>query len=99
MSLPIVVLPEAAADIRALAAQAGQYSAGARTNLLVAIAEKVRLIEQMPEMYPVAPLRPMLRRCVVSATVSLYYRVQPTAIEIVGVIDARRDPDSLALPS
>ncbi|AMR26470.1 hypothetical protein A0257_04695 [Hymenobacter psoromatis] len=84
--------------MEALAAQAGQYSPAARTNLLVAIADKVRLIEQMPEMYPVAPLRPLLRRCVVSATVSLYYRVQPVAIEIVGVVDARRDPDALALP-
>jgi len=80
-------------------ALAGQYSAGARTNLLAAIADKVQLIEQMPEMYPLAPLRPMLRRCVVSATVSLYYRVQPTAIEVVGIVDARRDPGSLALPS
>ncbi len=95
MSLPVIFSPSAIENMEALA---GQYPAGARTNLLAAIADKVRLIEQMPEMYPVAPLRPMLRRCVVSATVSLYYRVQPAAIEIVGVIDARRDPDSLALP-
>ena len=91
MSLPLIFAPIAIENIEELAAWAGQHSASARTKLLAAIADKIRLIEQQPEMYPVAPLR----RCVVSATVSLYYRVQPQAVEVVTVVDVRRAPDAL----
>lgn len=94
MSLPLVLLPGASADIEQLAAWVGQFSVVGRTKLLAAIADKMRLIEQQPEMYAVSPQRPPLRRCVVSATVSLHYRVQPQAIEIVTVVDSRRAPDS-----
>lgn len=97
MSLPIEFLPGAVADIDELAAQAGQRSAAGRTTLLAAIAGKVQLIEQMPEMYPTASEYPGLRRCVVLPTVSLYYRVQPAAIEVVSVIDSRRGPSALPL--
>ena len=92
MSLPLVLLPGASADIEQLASWASQHSAAARTKLLAAIADKMQLIEQQPEMYAVSPLRPPLRRCVVSATISLYYRIQPQAIEVVTVVDTRRAP-------
>ncbi len=98
MSRTVELLPAAVADLEALVARAGQFSATARTHLLAALANKMRLLEQLPESCPVIPERPHLRRCVVSATISLYYRLTPTAVEIVGIVDTRRNPDALNLP-
>ena len=95
MSLPLIFAPSASENIEQMAAWAGRHSAAARTKLLAAISEKMQLIEQQPEMYAVSPLRPPFRRCVVSATVVLYYRIQPQAIEVVAVVDARRAPEAL----
>ena len=95
MSLPVNFSPKAIVNIEKLANWAGQFSANARTNLLAAITDKVQHIEQQPEMYPVSTQYAPLRRCVVSQTVTLYYRIQPDAVEIVGVVDSRRNPDDL----
>lgn len=54
MSLPVVFSPRALSNIEKLASWAGQYSAKSRTSLLAAIASKVQLIEQQPEMYQVS---------------------------------------------
>lgn len=98
MSLSIKFSPEALLQSENVIAWAGQHSASARFNLLAVITKKMEGIERMPEMYAVVPNRPDIRRCVVSPAVSLYYRIQPTAVERVAVVDTRRDPDALALP-
>jgi plasmid stabilization system protein ParE len=99
MSLPVTFSPRALTNLEKMVEWAGQCSARASTNLLAALADRVRNIEQQPEMYPVSTQYTPLRRCVVTPTTALYYRIRPGAIEIVGIVDSRRDPDSLNLTS
>ncbi len=99
MSLPVTFSPRALANLEKLVEWAGQYSARASTNLLAALADKVRNIEQQPEMYPISTQYPSLRRCVVTPAIALYYRIRPGAVEVIGIVDSRRDPDSLSLTS
>lgn len=100
MSLVVTFSPRALANLEKLVEWAGHYSAKASTNLLAllaALADKERNIEQQPEMYPVSTHYPFLRRCVVTSAITLYYRIGREAVEIVGIVDTRRDPDSLLL--
>lgn len=94
----VILAPEAVQNLRELAAYAAQFSATTRLNLLAAITNKIRLLEQQLEMYPVVVGRAPFRRYVVTATVSLYYSIQADTIEVLPIVDSRRDPDTLLLP-
>lgn len=75
----VILSPEAIQNPEELAAYAGQFSTRARLNLLAAVAAKMQLLEQQPEMYPVAADRAPFRRCVVhplSAYTIKYRRMQ-----------------------
>ena len=97
--MPVILAPEAIQNLEELVAYAAQFSAAVRLNLLAAITNKIRLLEQQPEMYPVVVGRAPFRRCVVTATVSLYYTIQADTIEVLTIVDSRRDPGTLLLPS
>ena len=43
--MPVILSPEAIQNLEELAAYAGQYSAKARLNLLIAVAAKLQLLE------------------------------------------------------
>jgi plasmid stabilization system protein ParE len=96
--IPVILAPEAVQNLEELAAYAGKYSAKARLILLAAVAAKLQLLEQQPEMYPIVADRAPFRRCVVTATVSLYYQAQTDAVQVFAILDSRRDPGALTLP-
>jgi len=96
--MPVILAPEAVQNLEELAAYAGKYSAKARLNLLEVVAAKLQLLEQQPEMYPIVANRAPFRRCVVTATVSLYYQAQTEAVRVFAILDSRRDPGALTLP-
>lgn len=50
-----------------------------------------RVLER-PEMYPVASKRKIVRRCVVSKHISLYYRMKGDKLQVVALFDTRQNP-------
>lgn len=64
---------------------------------LAQLSEKINQIAVMPYMYRASLRKEGLREGVINKHIMLYYRVTPTAIEIITIQDARRDPDTLAL--
>ena len=51
----------------------------------------VEVIAAFPFAYPSSESYPDFRRCVVTPQTSLYYQIQPEEIEVVAVLDNRRD--------
>jgi plasmid stabilization system protein ParE len=97
--MPVILSPEAIQNLEELAAYAGQFSVKARLNLLAAVAAKLQLLEQQPEMCPIVAERAPYRRCIVTSTISLYYQVQADAVRVFTILDSRRDPGALLLPT
>jgi plasmid stabilization system protein ParE len=45
-----------------------------------------------PEIFPESQIKKGIRKCVVTAQTSLYYRIRNETIEIITIIDNRQDP-------
>jgi plasmid stabilization system protein ParE len=68
-----------------------EWSSKVRDNFLLKIESAVEIIAALPFAYPASELFPEFRRCVVTPQTSLYYQLQPDEIEIVAILDNRRD--------
>ncbi len=68
-----------------------EWSSKVRDNFLLKLEGAVEVIAAFPFAYPASEAFPEFRRCVVTAQTSLYYQVQQDEIEVVAVIDNRRD--------
>lgn len=67
------------------------WSIKVRDNFLKKLTHSLQVISSMPEAFPASEKMPNLRRCVITPQTILYYQVQVDAIEVVAIIDARRD--------
>lgn len=64
--------------------------------------QKIQAIAQMPEMYPASGIKKGVRRCVITAHNTLYYRIvngeiEIEAIEIITIFDVRQSPDKIKI--
>jgi len=68
-----------------------EWSLKVRDNFLLKLESTVEVIAAFPFAYPSSESYPDFRRCVVTPQTSLYYQIQPDEIEVVAVLDNRRD--------
>ena len=68
-----------------------EWSLKVRDNFLLKVEQTVEVIAAFPFAYPSSESYPDFRRCVVTPQTSLYYQIQPDEIEVVAVLDNRRD--------
>ncbi|MDO8366018.1 MAG: type II toxin-antitoxin system RelE/ParE family toxin [Saprospiraceae bacterium] len=68
-----------------------EWSMKVRDNFLLKLESTVEVIAAFPFAYPSSESYPDFRRCVVTPQTSLYYQIQPEEIEVVAVLDNRRD--------
>jgi toxin ParE1/3/4 len=91
MSLPIILRPQAEADV----IDAGDWYATQSPGLEIAFAESVDhaliRIAAMPQMYEVA-FRDVRRGRLRRFPYVIYYRVLSDKIEVIAILHARRDP-------
>jgi plasmid stabilization system protein ParE len=57
----------------------------------------IGLLKQHPYLYRESDQKKGVRRCVITKQVSLYYRVQDDAIQIITLTDNRQNPSQLEL--
>ncbi|MDR0737732.1 MAG: type II toxin-antitoxin system RelE/ParE family toxin [Prevotellaceae bacterium] len=57
--------------------------------------EALSFIIKFPFIYPASTQNNMVRRCVLTRQISLYYKVNPTKILIITLFDNRQNPASL----
>lgn len=68
-----------------------EWSPRVRDNFLLKIESAVEVIAAFPLSYPFSESFPDFRRCVVTPQTSLYYQIQSDEIEVVAILDNRRD--------
>ncbi len=68
-----------------------EWSMKVRDNFLMKLESTVEVIAAFPFAYPSSESFPDFRRCVVTPQTSLYYQIQPDEIEVVAVLDNRKD--------
>jgi len=91
MTLPVVLTPQAEAELDDAAQWYEQQAAGLGTDLVEAVQRTLSLIENLPELYPVA--HGTLRRGLLQRfPYAVYYRVHADRIEVVAIFHHRRDP-------
>jgi plasmid stabilization system protein ParE len=61
-------------------------------KIIYEIDQKINSIRELPEIFPVFVKRKKIRRCVASAQTSIYFKVVHHNIEIIAIIDNRRNP-------
>ena len=91
MSLPIVLRPEAQADLLAARDWYAQQRAGLEDAFAEAVEQLLARIEAMPELYA-AVLRDVRRGKLRRFPYVVYYRVLADRIEVIAVLHGSRDP-------
>nr|WP_293844913.1 type II toxin-antitoxin system RelE/ParE family toxin [uncultured Arsenicibacter sp.] len=66
------------------------WPAKVKTDFLAALSDKLRYIEQMPELYRKSLKREGLRECVINKYTVLFYRIKNDEIEVVSVSSTRK---------
>jgi plasmid stabilization system protein ParE len=91
MSLPIVLRPEAEADLLAAGDWYDKQRSGLADEFADAVDTMFGRIEAMPEMYAVA-LHDVRRGKLRRFPYVVYYRALPDQIEVLAVLHGSRDP-------
>ncbi|GAA5040119.1 hypothetical protein GCM10011506_40250 [Marivirga lumbricoides] len=93
MSKPIEWSPRARQDylklLDYLADKWGNKTVNKFNNRLQSI---LKLISEMPDLYPSSGKRKQVRRCVISKQTSLYYQIKKDKIELITMFDNRQNP-------
>ncbi|PTB96002.1 type II toxin-antitoxin system RelE/ParE family toxin [Marivirga lumbricoides] len=93
MSKPIEWSPRARQDylklLDYLADKWGNKTVNKFNNRLQSI---LKLISEMPDLYPSSDKRKQVRRCVISKQTSLYYQIKKDKIELITMFDNRQNP-------
>jgi plasmid stabilization system protein ParE len=98
MALPVVISQRAERNLDAIVKYlSATFSEKAKIEFLATLSEKINAISQMPYMYRASRKKKGVRECIINKYTILYYRVIPTAIEIITIQDTRSNPDSLDL--
>lgn len=56
---------------------------------------KLQIISEYPQSFPLSHHRRQIRRCVVAKQVSIYYKFSGTEVKIIFFFDNRQSPDKL----
>jgi plasmid stabilization system protein ParE len=98
MALNVIISARAEKNLDAIANYlSATFSEKVKMDFLAQLSEKVNAISHMPHMYRASRKKKDVRECVINKYTMLYYRVMPTAIEIITIQDTRCNPDDLEL--
>jgi plasmid stabilization system protein ParE len=91
MSLPVFLRPEAQADLLAARNWYERHRAGLGDEFADAVGQLLERIELLPELYP-ATHRIVRRGKVRRFPYVVYYRVQPSRVEVIAILHGSRNP-------
>lgn len=92
MALPAVFTEEFSAELEETVKYlAENWSNNVKTDFLASLADAVRRIEAMQEMYPVSPQNPTIRRCVINNRIAVFYRIKNDCVEMLSLRSTRRN--------
>lgn len=57
--------------------------------------KRITMIGQRPLLYPLTPNRKNVRRSVLTAQITIYYRINKQSVEILTLFDTRQNPSGL----
>ncbi len=66
------------------------WPAKVKTDFLAALSDKLKYIEQMPELYRKSLKREGLRECVINRNTILFYRIKDGTVEVVSISSTRK---------
>ena len=68
-----------------------EWSSKVSDNFLLKLESAIEVIATFPFAYTPSESLPEFRRCVITPQTSLYYTIQPDEIEVVAILDNRRE--------
>ncbi len=70
-----------------------QWSTKVRDNFITKLQRSMQAIEKMPYSFPASEAFPGLRKCVITAQTTAYYRIDEVRkeVEVMAVLDNRQD--------
>ena len=95
--LPVWLSPLAADRIEALLDYLElKWSRKTRDSFLAKLTDAFHRIAQQPRSCPESKEFPNLFKCIVSPQTAFYYRIMPNGIEVITLLDNRKDPKTIA---
>ncbi|MCY7356072.1 MAG: type II toxin-antitoxin system RelE/ParE family toxin [Rudanella sp.] len=91
MALSVELSDRARQDIEQIAGYLSEnWSEQVKLNFLVTLADKMRLIGQMPYLYKASRQEPSIRECVLTKHTVIFYRVTDQSVEIITIKGTRQ---------